>query len=144
MVLKENMLDKYYKGETSLEEEEELKTQVLSENENSAEKDVFAYFSESKKIPDDLEESLLSAINEKKNKGKSVKMKLYSAISAAAVILIIVSVFLNVRSNRNARLESEFLVMEQALSQVSEVFQPKPSEELLVLWVDDNVEIIVN
>lgn len=144
MVLKENMLEKYYKGETSLKEEEELKNQILSENENSAEKDVFGYFSERKKIPDNLEESLLSVINEEKNKEKSLRMRLYSAISAAAVILIVVTVFLNVRSNRNARLESEFLVMEQALSQVSEVFQPEPSEELLVLWVDDNVEIIVN
>jgi hypothetical protein len=144
MVLKENMLAKYYKGETSMEEEEELKTHILSEQENSAEKDMFGYFSESKKLPDNLEESMSSAIEKEKNKGKTIRMKLYSAISAAAVVLIVVTVFLNVRSNRNAKLESEFLVMEQALSQVSGVFQPEPSEELFVLWVDDEVEIIIN
>jgi hypothetical protein len=34
--------------------------------------------------------------------------------------------------------------MEQALFQVSKSIQPEEQEEMLVLWVDDNVEIIIN
>jgi len=34
--------------------------------------------------------------------------------------------------------------MEKALFQVSESIQPDEQEEMLVLWVDDDVEIIIN
>jgi hypothetical protein len=34
--------------------------------------------------------------------------------------------------------------MEQALSKVSQSIAPAEQEELLVLWVDEDVEIIIN
>ena len=42
------------------------------------------------------------------------------------------------------RLEKEFYVMEQALSQVSKSIEPQEQEEMIVLWVDNDVEIIIN
>jgi hypothetical protein len=69
---------------------------------------------------------------------------LYGFISAAAVIVVILSVYLNFRANEKARIENNFFVMEQALFQVSESIQPAEQEEMLVLWVDNDVEIIIN
>jgi hypothetical protein len=40
-------------------------------------------------------------------------------------------------------MENDFFVMEHALYQISESIQPEEQEEMLVLWVDDNVEIII-
>ena len=42
------------------------------------------------------------------------------------------------------QMENDFFVMEQALFQISESIQPDAQEEMLVLWVDDDVEIIIN
>ena len=66
-------------------------------------------------------------------------------VSAAAVILILFTFFLDLRNDRRTRMEDDFFVMEQALFQISESLQPpKEQEEMLVLWVDDDVEIIIN
>ena len=144
MKTKDNLLDKYYRGETTLEEEKELKAQILSEKEISSEKDVFGYFEEEGSIPADLEESVFSAIEDKKSKGKTLRMRVYSAISAAAVVLILLTVYLNIRQDRITKMNDDFFVMEQALFQVSESLQLEEEEDMLVLWVDDNVEIIIN
>ena len=64
--------------------------------------------------------------------------------SAAAVLLIAFSIFFGYKTRKNARIEHNFLVMEQALYKVSESIQPEEEQEMLVLWVDENVEIIIN
>lgn len=139
-----DLLDKYYKGETSPEEEKELKA-WFTENENdSAEKDMFGYFENESFVPDDLEESLFSGLTKKNRKTKILKVQFFTIVSAAAAVLIIVSIFLNVQTKKNAKMENNFLVMEKALFQVSESIQPAEQEEMLVLWVDDDVEIIIN
>ncbi len=139
-----DLLDKYYKGETSPEEEKELKA-WFAENENdSAEKDMFGYFENESFVPDDLEESLFSGLTKKNRKTKILKVQFFTIVSAAAAVLIIVSIFLNVQTKKNAKMENNFLVMEKALFQVSESIQPAEQEEMLVLWVDDDVEIIIN
>ena len=140
----ENLLKKYYKGETTLEEEKILKEQIVLDDLDSAEKDVFGYFKHENYVPDDLEENIFSKIKEKETNGKLIRMRLYRIISAAAVILIILSVYLGYQNSRNEKLESEFFVMEQALYQVSESLQPDEQEDMMVLWVDNNVEIIIN
>ena len=141
---REDLLKKYYNGETSLEEENELKIQVLSEELVTIEKDVFGYYQNESFVPDDLEESIFSKLEGKQRKGKTLRMRMYSFVSAAAVILVILSIYIDFRKTRNTQIENDFFVMEQALFQVSESIQPDEQEEMFVLWVDNNVEIIIN
>ena len=65
MKTKDNLLKKYYKGETSLEEEKQLKELMLQEDILSAEKDIFDFYTEAGKVPDDLETAFMN-----KNKKK--------------------------------------------------------------------------
>ena len=141
---REDLLKKYYNGQTSLEEEKKLKEIIFQEENESAEKNVFSYFQKEGTVPEDLEESIISKLEEKQQKGKTIRMRIYSAVSAAAVVLIILTVYLDFRKTRNTELENQFFVMEQALYHVSETIQPDEQEEMIVLWVDNNVEIIVN
>ncbi len=144
MTKQEKLLDKYYKGETTLQEELELKI-LLGEDENrSSEQDIFGYFEKESNIPADLEESIFTNLETTKNRKKSIRMRFYSFSSAAAIIALLLTVFINVRNTKNMQMENDFFVMEQALFQISERIQPDVQEEMLVLWVDDDVEIIIN
>jgi len=139
------MLDKYYSGETSLEEEKELQAIVSESKTKSAEKDIFSFYQNEGKVPEGLEDDLFAGIEKQAVKRKSIRMHLYSLVSAAAVVLIVLTVFLDVRNKKQTKLEDQFFVMEQALFQVSESLQPEPEpDEMLILWVDDDVEIIIN
>jgi hypothetical protein len=138
------LLEKYYKGETSLEEEKLLKEVYLSEVTPSAEGDIFGFFEAEGYVPADLEESVYNAITSKQVKAKVRRLWVYSFTSAAASILIVMSIFLGIRNDRIQKMENNFFVMEQALFQVSQSIQPAEEEEMLILWVDENVEIIVN
>ena len=140
----EELLDKYYKGETTPEEEQELKAYFQESKNDSAEKDIFGYFQKESFVPGDLEASVFAQLTEHQNKTKIRKIRLYSIISSAAVIAVILSVYINFQAKEKARIENNFFVMEQALFQVSESIQPVEQEEMLVLWVDDDVEIIIN
>ena len=140
----EELLDKYFKGETTLEEEQELKNHFQNTENESAEKDMFGYFQNESFVPANLEASVFNALTEHVNKIKVRRIRLFRIFSAAAVIAVILSVYLNFRANEKARIENNFLVMEQALFHVSESIQPVEQEEMLVLWVDNDVEIIIN
>jgi len=142
--MKRKWLDKYYKGETSHDEETELKNGILSEKDSSAEKDMFGYFDDAGKVPDDLEEQLFAHLEKRTKKRKTIRMRIYSTASAAAVIIILLGVYIDIKETRKAKMENDFFVMEQALYQVSESIQPEKQEDLLVLWVDNDVEIIIN
>lgn len=145
MTHQENMLDKYYRGKTSLEEEKELQATVSESKTKSAEKDIFSFYQNEAKVPEGLEGDLFAGIEKQAVKKKSIRMHLYSLVSAAAVVLIVLTVFLDVRNRKQTKLEDQFFVMEQALFQVSESLQPEPEpDEMLILWVDDDVEIIIN
>ena len=139
-----DLLDKYCRGETSPEEEKILKEQFINEENESAEKDMFGYFQNESFVPEDLEASIYRQLTDKQQKNKTLKIRILSISSIAATILIILSIYLNLQAQRNARIENNFLVMEKALFQVSESIQPVEQEEMLVLWVDDDVEIIIN
>ncbi|HKI88765.1 MAG TPA: hypothetical protein VKA38_07055, partial [Draconibacterium sp.] len=130
--------------ETSHNEETELKNSILSEKEISAEKDMFGYFDAAGKVPGDLEEQLFAHLKKSTKKRKTIKMRIYSIASAAAVIIILLGVYIDIKETRKAKMENDFFVMEQALYQVSESIQPEKQEDLLVLWVDNDVEIIIN
>jgi len=140
----EVLLDKYYKGETTPEEEQELKAHFQESENDSAEKDIFGYFQKESFVPGDLEAWVYKGLTEKERKNKTLKIRILCISSIAATVLIILSIYLNLHSEKNARIENNFLVMEKALFQVSESIQPDEQEEMLVLWVDDDVEIIIN
>lgn len=140
----EELLKKYYKGETETEEEKLLRERIAEENEDSAEKVMFSYFGAMAKVPENLENDLFEAVTETQIKRKTLRMQIYRIVSVAAVFAVVVSVFLGIRSAENKKTEREFAMMEKALFQVSESIQPQEQEEMIVLWVDDEVEIIIN
>ena len=144
MTEQKKLLNKYYRGETSLEEEKDLKVLFVNDTKQSSEQDIFGYFESEGEIPEDLEENIFANLDTKDTRKKSIRIRLLSLSSAAAVILIFLSVFLNFKNTKNAQLENDFFVMEQALFQISESIQPDEQEDMLVLWVDDDVEIIIN
>lgn len=144
MTDQEKLLNKYYKGETSLDEERQLKHSSADSGFSEAEQDMFAFFENESAIPDDLEASMLAGISKANSKSKVRKMRWYSIASAAAVVAVVVSVFLNVRNEQRSKMEDNFFVMEQALFQVSQSIQPQEEEQMLVLWVDENTGIIIN
>lgn len=144
MKTKDNLLEKYYRGETTEEEEKELKTKILSSGLDSVENDIFGYFRHEAGVPDNLEESIFENIRIKERKNKKRRVWIYSITSAAASVLVILSIFLGIQDDKNQKLENEFFVLEEALFRISESIQPEKQNEMLVLWVDENVEIIVN
>ncbi|NQU53451.1 MAG: hypothetical protein HQ522_13030 [Bacteroidetes bacterium] len=140
MTKQEKLLNKYYNGETSLIEEKELKVLFLEDNDPTPQQDIFGYFGDESNLPLNLEEYIFAKL-ETKEKRKTIRMRLYSLSSAAAVIVILLSIYLDFR---NTKIEDDFFVMEQALFQISESIQPDIQEEMFVLWIDDDVEIIIN
>jgi len=144
MTAQKNLLGKYYRGETSPDEEKKLKELVFEEEMTSAEQDMFGFFEEQAAVPVDLEETIFSGVQKKLDKRKVRRMRWYSVASAAAVVLVVLSVYLDFRSHQRMQMENDFLVMEQALYQVSESLQPEEQEEMMVLWVDNDVQIVVN
>jgi len=145
MTRQEILLDKYYNGETTLEEEKELKQLLAEEEQGISEADIFAFYQNEATLPEGLEEDLFAGIQEKTKHKKTIRMRFYSAVSAAAVLLIILSVYLDFRGKERRQMEDNFFVMEQALFQISESLQPQQEQDdMLVLWVDNDVEIIIN
>lgn len=143
MTRRKELLEKYYRGESSLDEERELK-QLAPENElPDAEQDMLDFFMQEAVLPDGLEDELMRAIDKRRTRSFKIR-RLTSMGSAAAVILIVLTVFLDVRNKRISKMENDFRMMEQALLQVSESLQPEEQKQMLVLWVDDDVEIVIN
>ena len=143
MTRQKELLEKYFKGESTLEEEKELRALQGEESLTEAEADIFGYFEKEAEVPDGLEEELMAGIDKRTGRRAKIR-KLVSWTSAAAAVLIVFSVYLDVRKQRNLRIEDNFFVMEQALYQVSESIQPQEQQQMLVLWVDENTEIIIN
>lgn len=144
MTRQEDLLNKYYKGETSQEEEYELKAMFREDENDSPEKDMFGYFRKESYVPEDLEESIYSAVKENITITKRHNIRLLSFSSVAAAALIVLSIYLNIQTEKRTQMENNFLVLEKALYQVSESIQPQEQQEMLVLWVDNDVEIIIN
>jgi len=90
------LLNKYYEGNTSPEEEKELK-QYFSGNETlpgyEAEKDIFRHYVRSENVPsDDFEKRIIKAVDdlETDERKRIFRIRYISALSAAAAILILV------------------------------------------------------
>jgi hypothetical protein len=140
----DDLLNRFYKGETSLEEEAWLKENISEFNDESPEQDVFDFYNKESEIPAGLEETIFNAILGKEKHRKTITRRLFSIISAAAVITIVLGVYLDFRDKKQKDIETRFFVMELAIAKVSETLTPQEPEDMLVLWVDDNVEIIIN
>ncbi|MGE0020761.1 MAG: hypothetical protein AB7S72_13900 [Draconibacterium sp.] len=143
MKTQEDLLNRYFSGETSTEEEAELRKSVLAD-EDSAEKDMMEYFSLIGKVPENLEEQIFISVTQTQAKNRTLKMQFYRFAAVAAVLAVVITAYFGFRSAENKRLEKQFFVMEQALSQVSKSIEPQEQEEMIVLWVDNDVEIIIN
>jgi hypothetical protein len=135
-----NLLDRYYAGETTVEEEAYLKAEIQASGEVSQEKDIFSYYSSGTVFPEEMEESIFSKLDEKPA-GRSYRMRIFS-LSAAAGLLLLVTLYTGYL--REQKTEHHVKTMEQALSLVSGSLQPEEEPEMLVLWIDNNVEVIIN
>lgn len=140
----QNIIDKYYRGETSVEEELRLKKTNFSEKENPVEKDIFEYLESQSQVPRDIEETVFNAVSKHINKHKKIKMRNYRVASVAASLLILVGIYTGFQRSKQNKIENDFLAIEQALFQVSENIKPAETDDMFVLWVDDDVEIIIN
>ncbi|HSH20410.1 MAG TPA: hypothetical protein VLA03_08140, partial [Draconibacterium sp.] len=78
MKMQEELLDKFYRGETSQEEEKAIKAWFAEKEVVSAEKDMFGYFQNEGEVPNDLEALIYSAIFQKQSKTKLLKFRIIS------------------------------------------------------------------
>ena len=121
-----------------------LKQEVLESGDESPEKDYFRFVAEEGKAPDFLEQEISGFLDVKLKTRKTTFRRIYSLTSIAASLLIFFTVFYKIRETKIQKQEDNFFLMEQALFQVSETLKTNPQEDMVVLWVDKNVEIIIN
>ncbi len=137
-----SLLDRYYAGETTPEEEILLKRELGCSAEQIPEREIFAYYEAESALPQDLEESLFSQLEEK-DRERPHRFRIFSLASMAALFLLLVTLYSDFQQEK--RNEKEFILMEQALSKVALSLQPEAEEpDMLVLWVGENVDIIIN
>jgi len=105
---------------------------------------MFDYFEIAGEVSENLEAELFAHVEKTTQRTRTIRMRLFSLVSAAAVIIILLGIYLDFRETRKTKIENDFFTMEQALYQVSESIQPEKQNDMLVLWVDDDVEIIIN
>ena len=102
------LLDKYYEGTSSLQEETILISLLNDDNlpaEFAADRRVFALFGEERAIPqpdDGFEGRIMGAIDKFENRRHTVSLKrtIYSVISVAASLLIVVISYFIIYENR--------------------------------------------
>jgi hypothetical protein len=136
-----SLLEKYYRGETTLQEEDFLKKELKSSGEESPESDLFGYYDVESEIPEGLEEAVFSGIGDKTRK-RNLRLTAYLLATAAVFLFVIL---LRTGYQGEQQTQKNLLVMEQALSALSQSLQPATQEpDMLVLWVDNNVEVIIN
>ena len=138
-----SLLKRFYEGETTQEEERMLTEEFLSMDTDSPEKDYFSFLA-SKYAPTDLKDQLSDKLDQTLGKRKLIRHRIYTVISFAAVLVVFFSFFHDIRREKEQKLDNNFFIMEKALFQVSESLKPEKQDDLVVLWVDNNVEIIVN
>lgn len=136
------LLEKYYRGETTQEEERLLREACLAGEDASPEKEFFSWFAGESALPKGLESQVFEKADASARKRKT-RVMLYSLTSVAATLALMVTLY--VGNLARMEKEQEFRMIEQTLVHVSETLQPASAEpDMLVLWVDNDVEIIVN
>ena len=143
----QELLEKYYKGETNLQEDNILRIEVQKNKEFSDESDVFAFFENEAFVPGNLEDVIFEQIEVRISKRKKTRTRIIQFTSVAASIIIFFSLFLMKTEDApktQLSQDEQFLVLEQALTQVSYSLQPSDDEDLLVVFQDNNFEIVMN
>jgi hypothetical protein len=136
------LYEKYFQGESSQEEESLLKDEIMGNPSESPEKAFFSYFRKESEIPEDLNDHLFRKVDQH-IRHRTTRFKWYTLTSVAASLALVITLYAGYRNGKKN--ERDFRMIEQALYHVSETLQPEPEEpEMFVLWVDNNVEIIVN
>lgn len=142
------LLDKYYQGETSLEEEALLKKEIRQgEDLFTEEKDIFEYFGEESFVPKNLEAQIFDNIQIKNNQPRIIRMAWFRYSSIAAAVCLFASIFwFTMKSQPTGEMseEQQFAILEQALFEVSSSVNPAQNDDLLVLFQDENLEIVMN
>ena len=98
-------------------------------------------------VPADLEEQLFAGIQQHENKTRLLKSRWVKYSPLAAAIGLVASIFwFSAQSYKKQKMtdEQRFAIMEQALMEVSYGLQPQEEQDLLVLFQDDNLEIVVD
>jgi len=144
----QKLLDKYYKAETTLQEEEILRKAIRESDDFTEENDVFSYFGKEAFVPQNLENEIFDRITVTDSERKrTIRMYILRAVSAAAIVVLFISVFLlkpgKVPQKKLSQNE-QFAVLEQALSQVSYCLQPSDDDDMFVVFQDKNFEIVMN
>lgn len=136
------MWDKYYEGGTTPEEEEGIRNELDASGEDLPERAIFAYYNNQRSpVPDAMEGYLFSRMEENTKK-KRIRYLLWPLASAAVLVLAFTLYTGYLEQQRNSK---NLQMMEQALSALSWSLQPEPEEPaMLVLWVDNHVEVIIN
>ena len=143
----QGLLDSYYRAETDLSQEEILRDKVQDTNDFVEESDVFAYFREEAFVPGNLETEIFNRIVEKDINRRKIRIRYLRISSVAAAVLILFSILLLKPQSvpvRQLTVDEQFFVLEQALSQVSYSLQPEEDDDLLVVFQDENFEIVMN
>ena len=83
MDYQEKLLEKYFSGETSLEEERELKKLLAESGTSEVEQDMFRYFESEGNVPEDLEESVLAGFEKRRQSENRVRRLRWYSIAAA-------------------------------------------------------------
>jgi len=119
------LLDKYWNSESSLEEEKILVAyfnQPVIDQEFEAYRPLFNYFDEQRQLTIDLEDQIMSRISDNKEKGKIIQLPWRRIISIAASIALFFSVSIAVFQYRNQNnhqmdMVDTFQTPEEALEQ---------------------------
>lgn len=142
-----DLFEKYYNAETDLQQEKLLRKEVRQSDEFAEESDLFAYFGQEAFVPENLENDIFGQLIKKETRRKTIRMRYIRIAAAAAVVLVFFSVYLLKPKNLSTReltADEQFVVLEQALSQVSYSLQPEEDDDLLVVFQDENFEIVMN
>jgi hypothetical protein len=122
----DNLLDKYWEGETSIEDEKVLKqyfTSSIIEPEHEAFKDLFVFWDDTSKIeyPSNnqiLDKQTIDIKPELNSKVRSLSIKKYFYAAAAVIVMTIASIF--VVKNLNNEVQPK-----ETYSQVQEIEDPE-------------------
>ena len=141
----DKLLEKYYKGETELDEEALLKDFITAEEEAFADEQlIFDYYKEEAKMPEGMEDQLLKGVMKQQKPNKTIKLHWMRYASVAAVLLLGVVFWFSGHQKHQQMLaaDEQFALMERALMEVSIGVQPPENDEVVVLFKDENLEII--
>lgn len=143
----DDLINLYFQGDTTLEEEKYLKINNCEENINLSERMLFAYFEHNSSVPDDLEDLLFLGIQQREQAKKRLRGNRIAFWSTAAAALVLFFAVFSLQKTENRGLslseEEQFALLEQALGQVSYSLQSPEDDALIVVFQDDDIELIM-